>query len=682
LNDLGNVVDKASSPGTLVAATFGSITNVQAAAFSASTDQNPGLAATTGTLKFTFTTTTALASGANAIGLEMNSIYLSEVGAFTSTVGSATGPSGTCQKFDTAATCAQSASVATCGVSTAAKSAQQTILCSFTGKLDAGVVSLSLTAGTYKVGSSQPASSYKVTIGSTGGSGGGGFAAVDTSSATATLPALAAGAVTAVQPAVFSVDGDKVPGTTSTGTLTFGFTTATDLASGAKVLVTLPVGYLASATSAKLGGTAINCLLSVSQSCTTQNQLLTCTTTAAASKGAQSLVLQIAGFMVGSKNAAAGTSYTVATASSNNAIIDTAGSSTVPALTAGTASGSGTATASVPATDMIPGTTTTGTLTLAFSTSTAVPMTNGKITFSLPHGYLASASNAVLTGGSTTSTCTTALIAGSAATGCSAAVNDRIVCTVGTANLAAGSYNFVLQAGGWTVGAAQSAGTFSVSTSNNGVALDVASATGSLPKIGGTVAVTSFAAATATDLGKVLVASTGAFSIGFTTTSNLATSSIIQFKLPIQNYFSALNGATMTGQDTTAPTCSVAGSVLSCKINSALKAGASIIVLTAGWIPGLAVSAAQFQPMANSNKATYTISNLKTPAAYLAAGAYPTDYKATFGAGPNECSAAVTFPQFGALPGPSTPTTPASSGKELVLSALLALSYCVALFLF
>jgi len=172
------------------------------------------------------------------------------------------------------------------------------------------------------------------------------------------------------------------------------------------------------------------------------------------------------------------------------------------------------------------------------------------------------------------------------------------------------------------------------------------------------------------------------FSIGFTTTSNLATSSIIQFKLPIQNYFSALNGATMTGQDTTAPTCSVAGSVLSCKINSALKAGASTIVLTAGWIPGLAVSAAQFQPMANSNKATYTISNLKTPAAYLAAGAYPTDYKATFGAGPNECSAAVTFPQFGALPGPSTPTTPASSGKELVLSALLALSYCVALFLF
>ena len=611
----------------------------------------------------------------------MNSIYLSDVGAFTSTVGSATGPSGTCQKFDAAATCAQSASVATCGVSTAAKSAQQTILCSFTGKLDAGVVSLSLTAGTYKVGSSQPASSYKVSIGSTGGSGGGGPAYVDTSSATATLPALAAGAVTAVQPAVFSVDGDKVPGTTTTGTLTFGFTTATDLVSGAKVLVTLPVGYLASASSAqKLGSTAINCVLSVSQSCTTQNQLLTCTTTAAASKGAQSLVLQIAGFMVGSKNAAAGTSYTVATASSNNAIIDTAGSSTVPALTAGTASGSGTATASVPATDMIPGTTTTGTLTLAFSTSTAVPMTNGKITFSLPRGYLASASNAVLTGGSPTSKCTTVLIPGSAATGCSAAVNDRIVCTVGTADLNVGSYSFVLQAGGWAVGSAQSAGTFSVSTSNNNVALDVASATGSLPKIGGTVAVTSFAAATQADLGKVLVASTGAFSIGFTTTSNLATSSIIQFKLPIQNYFSALNGATMTGQDTTAPTCTVAGSVLSCKINGALKAGASTIVLTAGWIPGLAVSAAQFQPMANSNKATYTISNLKTPAVYLAGGAYPTVFQAKFGS--NECSAAVTFPQFGSLPGPSTPTTPASSGKELALSALLALSYCVALFLF
>jgi len=84
--------------------------------------------------------------------------------------------------------------------------------------------------------------------------------------------------------------------------------------------------------------------------------------------------------------------------------------------------------------------------------------------------------------------------------------------------------------------------------------------------------------------------------------------------------------------------------------------------------------------MANSNKATYTISNLKTPAVYLAGGAYPTVFQAKFGS--NECSAAVTFPQFGALPGPTPPTTPASSGKELALSALLALSYSVALFLF
>ena len=59
--------------------------------------------------------------------------------------------------------------------------------------------------------------------------------------------------------------------------------------------------------------------------------------------------------MVGTKNAAAGTSYSVATATAAGVIIDTAGSGSVPAITAGgSASGSGTTAASVAA-DLVPG---------------------------------------------------------------------------------------------------------------------------------------------------------------------------------------------------------------------------------------------------------------------------------------------------------------------------------------
>jgi hypothetical protein len=50
-NNIGQLVDRASAPGTLISAIGGAVSKVEAAVFSALTDTNPGLAATTGTLK-------------------------------------------------------------------------------------------------------------------------------------------------------------------------------------------------------------------------------------------------------------------------------------------------------------------------------------------------------------------------------------------------------------------------------------------------------------------------------------------------------------------------------------------------------------------------------------------------------------------------------------------------------
>jgi hypothetical protein len=75
----------ATTDASSSATATGAVSNVQAAVFSAATDQVPGLATTTGTLKFTFTTATTIPSG--AIIIRFNSNYLHTVGAFTTTMG-------------------------------------------------------------------------------------------------------------------------------------------------------------------------------------------------------------------------------------------------------------------------------------------------------------------------------------------------------------------------------------------------------------------------------------------------------------------------------------------------------------------------------------------------------------------------------------------------------------------
>jgi len=175
---------------------------------------------------------------------------------------------------------------------------------------------------------------------------------------------------------------------------------------------------------------------------------------------------------------------------------------------------------------------------------------------------------------------------------------------------------------------------------------------------------------------------TGTFTIGFTTTTALVANSFIVFTLPVANYFSTIGSSpqTISGGATTAPTCSLQNSntQLKCIFNTGgLNSGGTTITLAAGWAPGATANSAQFPAVANSNKATYTISNLISPAKYLAANTYSANYQAYFGTAlsKTQCSAALAFPQFGtAPPSPPGPNTPgASSGKVLALSAVLVL---------
>jgi len=509
----------------------------------------------------------------------------------------------------------------------------------------------------------------------------------------AVLPALAAGAVSAVTMAAFSVPADMTTGAVVTGTLTFGFNTATKLVSGGMIMVSLPVGYLTGSITAKLGPAAsavtINCALTAvgANTCTGQAayQLMTCTTTADVLPGAQSLVLSV--FMVGPKNA--GNSYmvwTTAVVNTKNVIVDTMASGSVPAITTGgTASGTGAATFSVPA-DKVPGVASTaGTLTLGFTTSTALPKDTGRIVFSLTAGYIATASTAKLLVGATAAASTTScsLTAGSAASCSSAAVMDMLTCTVATANLAPGSYNLELAIGSWTLGGAMPAGTFSVMTTNSYIALDAASATamGTLPMIGGTIQVT---AVTASVPGDALLVGTATatitFAITFITSTTLLAGGTIMFVMNA-NYFSAIQqaGPALSGMDTTAPSVALSGTTLTMTLGAKdLPAGTSTLTLAKGWTPGSTMSTASFPAITNFNMGTYTLSNLMTPLVYSAAmsGAYK--YQVSFSS--SECSVALSLPQIGTPP-PAPPGTPggpaAASGQSLLLSVLLILSSVV-----
>jgi hypothetical protein len=97
-NNLTLLVDKTSGSAALItAAAPGAVSSVQAAVCSKSTDQVPGLATTTGTLTFTFTTAATIPSGSIAIVFQSTQ-YLASAGAFATTMGSPSGvgPSGTC----------------------------------------------------------------------------------------------------------------------------------------------------------------------------------------------------------------------------------------------------------------------------------------------------------------------------------------------------------------------------------------------------------------------------------------------------------------------------------------------------------------------------------------------------------------------------------------------------------
>jgi len=258
---------------------------------------------------------------------------------------------------------------------------------------------------------------------------------------------------------------------------------------------------------------------------------------------------------------------------------------------------------------------------------------------------------------------------------------QTITCAVGTANLAPGSYTLVLSA--WSVNNAQSAGTFSVQTNNNGIALDTASATtGILPAYGGSATVSSVAtagASAATEVQKVGTA-TGSTTllITFVTATKIVSGGSVTFKFPA-NYLSTSAGTLTQGATTIGAGVAMSGSSVVLTVNAELPAGTSILTLTAGWIPLSTANAALFPAMPNANKGTYTISNLITPPIYNAATSTSLN-SIRFTASNQESSCSLSYPQIGSTSGPGG-NTPASSGQQLLFSVLAVLGSMVLLLL-
>jgi hypothetical protein len=131
------------------------------------------------------------------------------------------------------------------------------------------------------------------------------------------------------------------------------------------------------------------------------------------------------------------------------------------------------------ASDIMEGTLNTGAITVGFKTSAALIVSN-KITLALPGNYFIGADNSkIVTFDTTVNTPTTSAISTATATcdyipavSSTVAVlgvmgGDKLVCTVATATLAAGTQVMTLIAGTLTVGPPQAAGTFNVGTSSD-----------------------------------------------------------------------------------------------------------------------------------------------------------------------------------------------------------------------
>jgi len=240
------------------------------------------------------------------------------------------------------------------------------------------------------------------------------------------------------------------------GTVTVGFTVATAVPIGGKIILTLPSNYFLSVDDAivnTLTTTSATCTCRLTKKNTTLSETVdtvTCTTAAAAlAAAAQTLTFVTGSVRIGDSQAAA--TYNVRTSTDRALAASPATVALGGQLTAGAAIDFATAT------DKVPGTVNTGVIKIGFTTATAVPI-GGAIAIMLPSGYFSPISSTKINTLGNDSTCTCTLTIGNPGQ------QQLVSCTVAGAALAAQAHTLTFIAGSVTTGQPQASSTFLMST--------------------------------------------------------------------------------------------------------------------------------------------------------------------------------------------------------------------------
>jgi hypothetical protein len=464
-------LELATAPATV--ALGGRLTAGTAIKFDATTgavDKVPGTL-NTGNVTVGFTTATALPIG-KVITIALPAGYFSAADASKvntfKTAGANTAVTATCVY-----TASTDSKVAVLGIMGADK-----VLCTTAGAiLAAGVQEISLIAGAVTTGTPQAAAMYQVAT------------SVDLELATAPATVALGGRLTAGTALVFSTSQDRAEGTLNTGDVKIGFTTATALPIGGFITIALPAGYFSAADAAKVNtfktaGVATTVTATCVYTASTDSKVavlgimgadkVVCTTAGAIlAAGVQEISLIAGAVTTGSPQAAA--MYQVATSRD----LQLSSAPLLPINYRGGTISNVVGFKFSTASDVMEGTLNTGAVTVGFTTSAALIISN-KITLALPSNYFTAVDNAkIITFDTTVSTPTTSAISAATATCQFTAAPvpaiavlgvmgaDKLVCTVATATMAAGAQVMTLVPESVTVGPPQAASTLNVGTSSD-----------------------------------------------------------------------------------------------------------------------------------------------------------------------------------------------------------------------
>jgi len=286
------------------------------------------------------------------------------------------------------------------------------------------------------------------------------WTSTDIAFGTTTATVAIGGQLTAGVAMVITAEQDKVGSNKmNNNTITVGFTVATAVPIGGKIILTLPKDYFL-----VVDATKTNTLTTTSATCTCvltkavlaeTHDTVTCTTAGATVAAAAQVLTFVSGSVrIGHSQAA--DAFNVRTSTDRN------WKTPAPATVAlGGVLGAGVAIAFATSTDKVPGTVNAGAVTLGFTVINVVPI-GGQIVVSLPLNYFSAVDVSKINTLTTTgSTCTCVLAKAATST------TDTVTCTVAGASVAAVAQTLTFIAGSVTAGNPQAASTFTVRTHSN-----------------------------------------------------------------------------------------------------------------------------------------------------------------------------------------------------------------------